>query len=41
MSPFSRNREAVLALIDRWNREQLPMEQFRDMILLGQLRDQD
>jgi hypothetical protein len=39
MSPFSRNREAVLALIDRWNREQLPLEQFRDMVLLGQLRE--
>lgn len=39
MSPFSRNREAVLALIDRWNREQLPMEQFQDMVLLGQLRE--
>ena len=39
MPPFSRDREAVLALIQRWNREQLPLEQFRDMILLGQLRD--
>jgi len=39
MSPFSRNREAVLILIERWNREQLPMEQFQDMVLLGQLRD--
>lgn len=40
MPPFSRDREAVLGLIDRWNREQLPLEQFRDMILLGQLRDE-
>lgn len=39
LPPFSRNREAVLALIERWNREQLPLEQFRDMVLLGQLRD--
>lgn len=38
MPPFSRDREAVLALIERWNREQLPLEQFRDMILLNQLR---
>lgn len=41
MPPFSRDREAVLALIDRWNREQLPLEQFRDMILLDQLRNDD
>lgn len=40
MPPFSRNREAVQLLIDRWNREQLPLEQFRDMILLGQLREE-
>ena len=40
MAPFSRNREAVSAMIDRWNREQLPVEQFRDMVLLGQLREE-
>lgn len=40
MAPFSRDKEAVLALIDRWNREQLPLEQFKDMILLGQLREE-
>jgi hypothetical protein len=39
MPPFSRNREAVQLLIDRWNREQLSLDQFRDMILLGQLRE--
>lgn len=39
MPPFSRNREAVQALVDRWNREQLPLQQFRDMILLDQLRE--
>lgn len=40
MAPFSRNREAVSAMIERWNREQLPVEQFRDMVLLGQLHEE-
>lgn len=41
MPPFSRDRAAVLRLIERWNREQLPVQQFRDMILLGQLREKE
>ena len=39
MAPFSRDREAVMELVERWNREQLPLQQFRDMILLGDLRE--
>lgn len=39
MPPFSRDRTAVTELIQRWNRDQLPMRQFRDMVLLGQLRE--
>lgn len=39
MPPFSRDREAVLELTERWTREQLPLEQFRDIILLGELRE--
>lgn len=37
MAPFSRNREAVSRLVERWNREQLPIRQFQEMILLGEL----
>lgn len=40
MAPFSRNREAVSQMVDRWNREQMPIQRFKDMILLGQLRDE-
>ena len=39
MPPFSRDRAAVTALAERWTREQLPLERFRDMILLDQLRE--
>ena len=39
MPPFSRDRAAVTALSERWTREQLPLEQFRDMVLLDQLRE--
>ena len=39
MPPFSRDREAVMELAKRWTREQLPLEQFRDMILLDRLRE--
>ena len=37
MQPFSRDREAVCCLIDQWNREQMPVQKFREMILLGEL----
>lgn len=38
MPPFSRDREEVTALAERWTREQMPLERFRDMIQLDQLR---
>lgn len=37
MAPFSRNRETVCQLVEKWNREQMPMEKFREMVLLGKL----
>lgn len=37
MQPFSRNREAVCRLVEQWNREQMPIQKFREMILLGEL----
>ena len=39
MAPFTRDREAVSRLVERWNREQLPIGQFREMILLGELME--
>lgn len=37
MAPFTYNREGVDRLVERWNREQLPIRQFQEMILLGEL----
>ena len=39
MQPFSRDREAVCRLVEQWNREQMPVQKFREMILLGQLME--
>ena len=39
MAPFSRDQETVISLVERWTQEQLPLRQFRDMILLGELRE--
>ena len=41
MAPFSRDREAVMELIQRWNREQPPLQQFRDIILPGELWERE
>ena len=37
MQPFSRDRTAVCRLVEQWNREQMPVQKFREMILLGEL----
>lgn len=37
MPPFSCNREVVGQLVDQWNREQMPVQKFREMILVGEL----
>ena len=38
MPPFSRDGAAVRSLVEQWNREQMPLRKFREMILLDQLR---
>ena len=37
MQPFSRDRETVCRLVEQWNKEQMPIQKFREMILLGEL----
>lgn len=38
MPPFSRDEAAIRSLVEQWNREQMPLRRFREMILLDQLR---
>lgn len=40
LPPFSRNREAVCQLVEQWNREQMPVQKFREMILMDRLREE-
>ena len=37
MPPFSRDRETVSRLVEQWNQEQMPLQKFREIILLGEM----
>lgn len=39
MGPFTHNREGLGRLVERWNREQLPLRQFQEMLVMGELID--